>query len=460
MTNATQPATPTPFATTIAITSGKGGVGKTSLATNLAIALSRAGSRTCLMDADMGLANVNILLGLRPAVTVEDVIQARARLADAFLEGPDGVRILPAASDVARLATATSGLAPAADELAAMERRLGYLLVDTPAGAAPTTLDFLAACDHTVLTITQEPTSLTDAFSLLKALKRRGHEGRLWVIANMLPRDRSGQRLFERFRAAASRYLQLRLDYLGNVHMDPSVTRAVLTQTPLLTSTPGSPAATAIAAMAAHLRTHAPEHTGSGRFAAYWRPRDTDHQGTHPATPPPAPAADTGIITPPRPTREAARAERDDDATGPSTEELAATLARRLRGGTLDEAIARQCLASVEAGFSRHYRRSASDLKSVIYRVMMHGGLSATEQKRLIGTLVDAYRRGQGEAGQVPAPSLTHPTRARLAARLSERQQRLEILRTHLDHLARDDAELMALLEDDERLPDPGVSDQ
>jgi MinD-like ATPase involved in chromosome partitioning or flagellar assembly len=392
-----QPEIRTPIATAIAVTSGKGGVGKTSLATNLGIALSRQGNRVCLLDADMGLANVNILLGLRTGKTVEDLLAGTAGLDDVMLAGPEGLRIIPAASDLRRAGAESTQTGAIAAQLRRLETEFDYVLVDTPAGIGPNTLSFVGASDHTLLTITQEPTSLTDAFTLLKALQRTRSRSRISVVINMLPSDQDGMALFTHFQAAARRYLSLELHYLGHLTMDSAVTRAVLRQRPVMVNAPDSYAATGLIRLGEQLRQWAPPRSGNRNFTAEW----TGHRG-HPPAPtgtdsddtPSAPGAESApqVITAPPPLQEPSRPAAD--ANDPET--AAAALTRWLESADTDDASARRVFSGLDQAFTRRFRRRASDIKTLVYEALLQGHLGREQHRELVQSLYTAYRRRYG----------------------------------------------------------------
>lgn len=378
----------------MAITSGKGGVGKTSVATNLAIALSRQHHRVCLLDADMGLANVNILLGIQPQVTLDDVIAGNASFADLIVHGPEGLDILPAAASLERMAVQSpSSEAALARALRDLEYRYDYLLVDTPAGIGNTTKAFVHPCDHAALIITPEPTSLTDAFTLLRALLREHYHGEVSVIVNMIPPGQDGQRLFERFRAAAEHHLHVELDYLGAVPMDRSVTRAVLNQSPLLLSAPESAAAMAIEDLGRRLTQRIGPTTGSHRFSHYWA-ATAEQPAEAPDTPerrsPPAPEPAVGapeVVTTPEDMREPGPAPRL------SLDELGDEAERMLADPDLPESEARRFFGRLERVFTARYKRRAGDIKTLLYESLLHDQLSYEQMREIRDILVETFAR-------------------------------------------------------------------
>ena len=188
------------FARVIAITSGKGGVGKSSLSLNLAIELSRLNNRVCLFDADTNLANINIMTGLTPDATLHDLLNGKKTLEQVLMHGPGGIEILPAASGIMDFIS----FDPQQQDLMIglvkkLEQIFDYVLIDTAAGINETVLSFLRAAPETIITITTEPTSLTDAFSLLKVLKKQGFSQPVQVLVNKAPSFESAREALSRF---------------------------------------------------------------------------------------------------------------------------------------------------------------------------------------------------------------------------------------------------------------------
>ena len=401
-------------ATTIAITSGKGGVGKTNVATNLGIALAEAGHRVCLVDADFGLANVCIVLGRQPSHTMDDVLRGDASLTDAIIGGPGGLDILPAASGLERLNDATPQarhqLPSALDRL---ERDYDYLIVDTSAGISPAILAFIKASDETAVVITPEPTSLTDAFTMLKALHREKYGGGLSIIVNMLPPQQDGRRLFARFNAATTRHLGLRLNYIGHVVMDQAMTSAVLRQKPLLLLDPEAPASRCLRRIAGRLEETFRPSEGSGRFSASWvdaigelQPLPDSAREQTGAVPP---GAGPDVITPPREMREAEPESPEDRLA-----EMARLAVEQLEASDTPETAARQFLSRVDAAFSQRFRRRASDLRNLLHAALQNEQLSEEQHCELMDGLETAFEQRFGRPHRDPREMLTSLVELRL----------------------------------------------
>ncbi len=236
----------------IAVTGGKGGVGKTSIAVNLAGALADSGRRVVLLDGDLGLANVDVFLGLSPRYTLAHVLSGERTLDEILLAAPQGFHVIPAASGVARLANLDAaehlGLVQAFSALAA---RLDVLVIDTAAGIAHGVTQFSQAAQHVLVVICDEPASLTDAYALVKVLSRQHGVSRFRVLANMTRAPGAGEDLFRRFERVTGRFLDVVLDYAGEIPDDECVKRSIRGQRAVIEAFPSSPASRAFKKLAA-----------------------------------------------------------------------------------------------------------------------------------------------------------------------------------------------------------------
>jgi flagellar biosynthesis protein FlhG len=208
----------------VGISSGKGGVGKTNVCVNLGMALSKLGQRVTLLDADLGLANVDVLLGLKPTHTLEQVLTGDCALTDVVVEAPHGLRIVPASSGVVELANlGAAGQAGLINAFGTLADSMDVLLVDTAAGIAPDVLGFLAATREVVVVVCNEPSSITDAYALVKVLSQRHGIERFRIVANMVPAGERGQVVFDKLRRVTDRFLDVCLDFAGAVPLDPQL---------------------------------------------------------------------------------------------------------------------------------------------------------------------------------------------------------------------------------------------
>jgi flagellar biosynthesis protein FlhG len=239
---------------TIAVASGKGGVGKTNVAANLAVALAQRGQRVCVLDADLGLANLDVVLGLSPTASLLHVLRGERSLAEVIVDGPAGIRVIPAASGFEEM----TRLGPAErvrllDEVDALDGAIDVLLIDTAAGISSNVLYFASAAAETLIVVTPEPTSLTDAYALMKVLSTRYGRREFLVAVNMAAGDADARRTFGQLARVTERFLRVGLEYQGYVPYDDAVARAVRHQLPVLLATPGTPASLALAGLGRRL---------------------------------------------------------------------------------------------------------------------------------------------------------------------------------------------------------------
>ncbi len=232
---------------TIAVTSGKGGVGKTNISVNLATTLARQGHGVMLFDADLGLANVDVLLGLSPKRNLSHVLDGEATLEEVLVEGPGGIHIVPASSGTQRMAVlrraAHAGLIHGFSELG---HDVDYLIVDTAAGISDSVVSFARASREVLVVVCDEPSSITDAYALIKVLNRDHAVDRFQMVANRVREAREGPALFDKLCRVTTRFLDLAIDYAGAVPEDDAVRKAVQRQRAVVDLYPGSPAGRAI----------------------------------------------------------------------------------------------------------------------------------------------------------------------------------------------------------------------
>lgn len=235
----------------LAVTAGKGGVGKSNVSVNLAVALAQSNQNVMLLDADLGLANVDIMLGLHARYNLSHVIQGNCDLSDVILQGPNGIRVIPAASGtefMTHLSRAEhAGIIDSFNELT---YDLDYLIVDTAAGISDTVLSFTRSSQELIVVVCDEPTSLTDAYALIKVMSKRYEWTNFHVVANMVRNLKDGRDLFNKLFRVAEHFLDVRLNYLGAVPFDEHVHKAVKKQKPVLMAYPDSSAASSFRELA------------------------------------------------------------------------------------------------------------------------------------------------------------------------------------------------------------------
>lgn len=230
----------------IAVTSGKGGVGKTNVSVNLALALADNGKKVLLMDADLGLANVDVMLGLRPVYNLSHVIQGERTLEEVIVDGPGGVKIIPAASGIKHMAELTpmenAGLIRAFSELS---YDVDVLIIDTAAGISDSVVAFAKASQEVIVVVCDEPASLTDAYAMIKVLNKDYGVQRFRVLTNMTHSAQEARELFQKLSAVTDRYLDATLISMGNIPYDDYLRKAIKKQKPVVGAYPRSRSAMA-----------------------------------------------------------------------------------------------------------------------------------------------------------------------------------------------------------------------
>lgn len=247
-----------PVARVITVTSGKGGVGKSNTAINLAIQFRKMGQRVIILDADFGLANIEIMFGTVPRHNLCDLIYQGKNIREIITWGPMDVGFISGGSGIAGLSNLSREyLTYIIQNLAELDAITDIVIVDTGAGISDAVLEFLVASGEVLVVTTPEPTSITDSYSLLKALKRHPRfseqASQIKMIANKVESQNEGQALFNKLNAVVTRYLKLPITYLGSVPQDSQLSKAVMQQMPVSLQAPSSKSSLAYEAIAAKM---------------------------------------------------------------------------------------------------------------------------------------------------------------------------------------------------------------
>ena len=238
---------PVRLARAIAVSSGKGGVGKTNLAVNLAVSFAERGQRVVLLDADLGLANADVLCGITPRATLEDVVTGDRTIEEVMVHAPGGFRLVPGASGVSRLADMGQlQRRSVLEQLMALERTNDVLIVDTGAGIGANSMAFAAAAHTIVVATTPEPTAIADAYGAIKTLVARGVRDGLQLVVNMAMSEDEGRAVHARMDRVARAFLSVRIEYAGSIPHDAAVPMAVRRREPVMVGAPTAPSSRAI----------------------------------------------------------------------------------------------------------------------------------------------------------------------------------------------------------------------
>lgn len=235
----------------IAVTGGKGGIGKTNIAVNLAMAMSQLGRKVMVMDADLGLGNVDVLLGLHPKANLHHVITGERTLEEIMMDGPGNIKVIPASSgiqDMAQLDAHThAGLITAFSELS---HDVDVLIIDTAAGISDTVISFLRAAQEVLVVVNDEPASITDAYAIIKLLSRNYSVFRFRIVANMTQSAQHGREIYTKISKVTDRFLEVALDYAGHIPEDDFLRKSVKKQRAVVEAFPRSKSAQAFALLA------------------------------------------------------------------------------------------------------------------------------------------------------------------------------------------------------------------
>ena len=235
----------------LAVTSGKGGVGKTSTSVNLGIVLASRGARVVLLDADLGLANVEVLLGLNSLYNLQHVIDGEKTVSQILVQGPGGIHVVPGSSGIAQLAD----LGPTArqnvlDGLEELQERADFIIIDTMAGIGQNSVAFPAAADEVLLVTTPEPSAIVDAYATVKTICNMRDDAVFRLVVNLVINEQQAAAVSAKLSRVCQQYLGRNLSYLGHIPRDPHVSRGVMQTHPFVLRYPGAPATKSIESLA------------------------------------------------------------------------------------------------------------------------------------------------------------------------------------------------------------------
>lgn len=262
-----------PRARIVAVTSGKGGVGKTNIAVNLAIKLTELGQRVILLDADLGTANADVLCNLTPGGNLAHVVAGRKTLQDAIVQAPGGFGLIPGASGLARMAALGEyERSHLIHQIQNLETKADIILVDTGAGVGPNVLGFALGADQLLVVTTPEPTAVTDAYAAIKTIQRQRQDVDVHVLVNMVQSAEEARQVFGRIEAVCQKFLNLNIQFAGHVNADVSVGHAVRRRRPFVLENPTCPASVAVGRLARQLNRQASEARGGvlERASSWW----------------------------------------------------------------------------------------------------------------------------------------------------------------------------------------------
>lgn len=257
----------------ICVTSGKGGVGKTNVVTNLGYSLAKAGKKVLILDADLNLANVDILLGLTPRYNLHHVFMGEKTLAEVLVQGPEGLLILPASSGIMELADLTEQQRLYfLSEMSALAQKIDIMLIDTAAGINNNVIYFNLAARERIIILTPEPTSLTDAYALVKVLSSRHDVKKFRILVNLARSEKEALSVFRKLSIVADRFLDsLSLDYLGYIPYDSKLPTAVREQRLVSDIFPDAPSSKMFSKLAGNIFREEPEMKADGNIKFFWQ---------------------------------------------------------------------------------------------------------------------------------------------------------------------------------------------
>lgn len=257
----------------VAVTSGKGGVGKTNIVGNLAVTYQRMGKRILIFDADLGLANIDIIFGISPRYTIEDVIKGEKELSQIIVEGPEGVSIIPASSGVQELAHLTEGhKINLLNEFDMLNNKFDILLIDTSAGISSNVIYFNLAAQERIIVVTPEPTSITDAYALMKVMFNQHGTKNFSILMNMVKDEKEAKSVFKHLAMVAARFMaSIAIDYVGFIPWDRHLLKAVSKREPVTCCYPEASSSQSFKVLAKFLLSRMNGKPNDGNIKFFWK---------------------------------------------------------------------------------------------------------------------------------------------------------------------------------------------
>ena len=255
----------------ITVTSGKGGVGKTNITTNLSLHLAAMGFNPCILDADLGLANINILLGINPEYTLKDVIKNNIELSNIIIKDYEGVDIIPGSSGIEDIANIDQESLDKLIESFSTINAYDFLFIDTAAGISSDVISLCIAANEIILVITPEPTSLTDAYALLKVLTNNGFDGDVLIIVNNCKNSTVAKKTYSGFKHVVIKYLSLNVQPLGVILEDSNIPQSVREQKPFISNFPDTIASKCLKIIAKNLINNTSSDLETRDIQSFWK---------------------------------------------------------------------------------------------------------------------------------------------------------------------------------------------
>ncbi|MBF0530250.1 MAG: MinD/ParA family protein [Deltaproteobacteria bacterium] len=257
----------------MSVTSGKGGVGKTNVVVNLALSLARSGHSVLIWDADLGLANIDVLLGLRPEYNIQHLLNGEKSLKEILISGPSGIRIMPASSGIMELSQLGEGQkVRLLTELDEFDEHLDYLLIDTGAGISANVMYFNLAAQERILVVTPEPTSITDAYALIKVMTTKYNQKRFLILPNQVSGPKEAKGVYSLLVSVADKHLpSVSLDYLGYIPRDEYILKSVRMQKAVVDAFPSAESSVKFMELAQTIIRSSQPSQADGNIRFFWK---------------------------------------------------------------------------------------------------------------------------------------------------------------------------------------------